>query len=151
MLSGLLGQLAPHVRESLLFAPLLDLASAIVEQSGVRVHLDARQNTIIFMAAWMARGRGGPLSQVDERASYWQEEIDHVIKARGITDLAEYCEVDRPGRHTSLDRPQREAVCGSTSTTSAGSPRRGCSTSTTWWCARATWCAGAGSGPPTGR
>ena len=110
VLSGLLGQLAPQVRDAVVFTTLLDLAGAIVEQSGARVHLDARQASIVFMAAWMAKGRGGPLAQVEERASYWQEEIDHVIKARGILDLEAYCALERTDRHTTLDRPQREAM-----------------------------------------
>ena len=110
VLSGLLGRLAPQVRDAVVFTTLLDLAGAIVEQSGARVQLDARQASIVFMAAWMAKGRGGPLCQVEERAAYWQEEIDHVIKARGVLDLEAYCALERTDRHTTLDRPQREAM-----------------------------------------
>ena len=110
VLSGYLGRLAPQVRDSVVFTTLLDLAGAIVEQSGARAQLDTRQASIVFMAAWMARGRGGPLCQVDERPAYWQQEVDHVLKARGVLDLEEYCALDRTDRHTTLDRPQREAM-----------------------------------------
>ena len=49
-----------------------------------------------------ARSTSGP--------AYWQQEVDHVIKARGVLDLEEYCALDRTDRHTTLDRPQREAM-----------------------------------------
>ncbi|MGI8646368.1 MAG: 3'-5' exonuclease [Nocardioides sp.] len=110
MLSGLCERLAPQVRDSVVFTSLFDLAIAIVEQTRARLHVDARQASIAFISAWMSSGRGGPLSKVDERGSYWQEEIDHVIKARGITDLEEYVALERTGRLAPLDRPEREAM-----------------------------------------
>jgi hypothetical protein len=39
-----------------------------------------------------------------------QEEIDHVIKAGGITSFDEYAALDRAGRGVPLDREQRDTV-----------------------------------------
>jgi len=58
----------------------------------------------------MSVARGGVLSQVDERAAYWQDEIDHQIKGRGITELGDYLALPRAGQATVLELPVREAV-----------------------------------------
>ena len=41
---------------------------------------------------------------------YWREEIDYVIKGRGLTDFSQYAELSRVGRRTPLQPEQREAV-----------------------------------------
>lgn len=109
VVGSLADRLSPHAAGNLAISTLRDLAVGIVEQTGARLHLEPRQTSIAFMSAWMSVGRGGPLSQVDERASYWQEEIDHVIKGRGITELDDYLDSPRTGRAV-LDQPQLEAA-----------------------------------------
>ena len=74
------------------------------------LNLDDRQASIAFVSAWMASGRGGALSQLDERPGYWQEEIDHVVKARGITELDDYLTLERDPRQVPFDDAQRTAV-----------------------------------------
>jgi superfamily I DNA/RNA helicase len=41
---------------------------------------------------------------------YWREEIDYVIKGRGITDYADYANLRRIGRRTRLQSGHREVV-----------------------------------------
>ena len=106
---SLASRLAPN-DTGITVTSLVDLATGLVEQAGTRPHLDARQLSIAFMSAWMSVGRGGPLSQVDERASYWQEEIDQMVKGRGITELTDYLASPRTGRRVALDQSAREAV-----------------------------------------
>ena len=106
----LVDRLTPQARDNVVCAALRDLAVAIVQQTGTQLNLDDRQAAIAFVSAWMASGRGGPLSQLDERPGYWQEEIDHVVKARGITELADYLALERDPRRVPLGEAQRTAV-----------------------------------------
>jgi hypothetical protein len=41
---------------------------------------------------------------------YWREEIDHVIKGRGLTSYERYADLVRVGRRTRLGPEQRRAV-----------------------------------------
>ena len=109
-LDGRASRLAPQTHRDIRFTTLLDLAVELVEQTGVKLHLAERQVLITFTSAWMSVARGGVLSQVDERAAYWQEEIDHQVKGRGITELGDYLALPRDGRLTVLGVPVREAV-----------------------------------------
>ncbi len=106
----LIDRLTPQARDNVVSVCLRDLAVAIVQQGSVHVNLDDRQSAIAFVSAWMASGRGGALSQLDERPGYWQEEIDHVVKARGITELDDYLALERDPRRIPLDEGQRTAV-----------------------------------------
>ena len=106
----LVDRLTPQARDNVVCVCLRDLAVAILQQGAVHVNLDDRQSAIAFVSAWMASGRGGALSQLDERPGYWQEEIDHVVKARGITELDDYLALERDPRRVPLDDAQRTAV-----------------------------------------
>ena len=106
----LVDRLTPQARDNVVCVCLRDLAVAILQQGAVHVNLDDRQSAIAFVSAWMASGRGGALSQLDERPGYWQEEIDHVVKARGITELDDYLALERDPRRVPLDEAQRTAV-----------------------------------------
>ena len=106
----LVDRLTPQARDNVVCVSLRDLAVAILQQGAVPVNLDDRQSAIAFVSAWMASGRGGALSQLDERPGYWQEEIDHVVKARGIAELDDYLALDRDPRRVPLDDTQRTAV-----------------------------------------
>ena len=50
------------------------------------------------------------LLKLDERWSYWKEEIDYVIKGRGLTDFDEYVGLPRLGRRTPMRAEHREAM-----------------------------------------
>lgn len=63
-----------------------------------------------FRAVWQSRGRLGPLGESRLPPSYWKEEVQSVIKGRGLTDASEYAVLDRIGRRTGLQEEQRKAV-----------------------------------------
>ncbi|WP_331770965.1 UvrD-helicase domain-containing protein (plasmid) [Embleya sp. NBC_00888] len=73
--------------------------------------LDPIRAAAAFDRAWAEVGRGGRLSAIAASAGYWRDEIDHVIKGRGITTFERYRRLPRPGRRTRLTRAgDREAV-----------------------------------------
>ncbi len=63
-----------------------------------------------FSRAWASSGVARDLYAVSPQASYWRDEISHVIKGRGLTTFEEYAELDRVGRRTPLRAEQRELV-----------------------------------------
>ncbi len=108
--ASMMDRLTPQARDNVVCACLPDLAVAIVQQAKLPVNVNDRQAAIAFVSAWMASGRGGLLSQIDERPAYWQEEVDHVIKASGIAELDDYLALDRDDRRVPLDEAARTAM-----------------------------------------
>ncbi|MBB5103653.1 superfamily I DNA/RNA helicase [Streptomyces spectabilis] len=74
----------------------------------VRLHGDKAQTA--FSLAWKHVGRDSCLAEIDPAPPYWKDEIDHVIKGRGITSFEEYATVPRRRRRAALRRPHRQAV-----------------------------------------
>jgi hypothetical protein len=110
VLAGLCDRLAPAVRERIHFTGLHRLAMDVIESTGTRVALDDQARRRAFGEAWNAVGRNSVLVKLDERPAYWQEELDYVIKGRGLTDFHEYAELARVGRRTPMRVEHREAM-----------------------------------------
>jgi superfamily I DNA/RNA helicase len=64
----------------------------------------------LFDRAWLNAGRRSILRTLNVSLDYWHEEIEYVIKGRGITSLDEYLRVERHGRRTAVQPRQRGAV-----------------------------------------
>ncbi len=92
------------------FTSLHTWARAFLAERDVAVPLNGRQVDDAFFRAWMAAGRESVLTDIDPNPTYWQQEIDHVIKGRGLTSLEEYRTVTRHGRRTALRPAHREAA-----------------------------------------
>lgn len=103
-------RLSPTAAANIEFTGLHALALRLLDQASVPHHLNARRVSNAFNGAWAAVGRHGPLVRLDERARYWQEEIDYVIKGRGLTDFDEYADLARVGRRTPMRGEHREAM-----------------------------------------
>lgn len=110
VLAALAARLAPHARDRLHFMGLHRFALDLLDEAGIDVHLDRKRANTAFSRAWAKVGRGGALTRLDERWSYWREEIDYVIKGRGLTDWQEYVELARSGRRTPMRTEHREAM-----------------------------------------
>ena len=110
VLSGLCERMSPTARANIEFTGLHSLAFDIIERAGARVHVNGRRVDTAFAGAWLAVGRDSVLTKLDERWSYWKEEIDHVIKGRGLTDFDEYADLSRLGRRTPMRAEHREAM-----------------------------------------
>lgn len=110
VLAGLCERMSPTARANIDFTGLHRLAIGLVEAAGGTVRIDSRKIDTAFAGAWAAIGRNSILTRLDERWSYWKEEIDYVIKGRGLTDFDEYSELARLGRRTPMRAEHREAM-----------------------------------------
>lgn len=110
VLGGLCERMSPSARSNIDFTGLHRLALDLIERAGARVRIDASKAETAFNRAWLACGRDSVLTRLDERPSYWKEEVDHVIKGRGLTDFDEYAELARVGRGTPMRQDHREAM-----------------------------------------
>ncbi|MGY2704729.1 superfamily I DNA/RNA helicase [Nocardioides sp. HB32] len=110
VLAGLCQRFAPAARERIHFTGLHRLAMDVIESAGARVRIDDKARRRVFADAWNAVGRDSVLVKLDERSAYWQEELDYVIKGRGLTDFQEYADLARVGRRTPMRLEHREAM-----------------------------------------
>lgn len=92
------------------FSSLHSWAQDFLHERGVPVRLHDAKAQTAFSLAWKHVGRDSSLSEIDPGPVYWKQEIDHVIKGRGITSFEEYATVPRRRRRASLRRPHRQAV-----------------------------------------
>ncbi|MFC4048553.1 UvrD-helicase domain-containing protein [Actinomadura syzygii] len=106
----LFGTMAAHFADRVEFSSLHTWARNFLESRGLRLHLDAGRADDAFSRAWMTEGRDSVLPEIEPTPGYWREEIDYVIKGRGLTSLEEYRAVSRPGRRTALRTEHREAA-----------------------------------------
>ncbi|MCF3101952.1 UvrD-helicase domain-containing protein [Streptomyces roseoverticillatus] len=102
--------MAPAVADRVDFSSLHAWAGQFLRDRGVASRLDPGKTENAFSWAWKSHGRGTILETLDPAPGYWQDEIDYVIKGRGITAFEEYASLRRWRRRTNLRRPHREAV-----------------------------------------
>lgn len=102
--------MSPAVADRVDFRSLHSWAQEFLHDCGVPVRLHGAKARTAFSLAWAHTGRDSCLAEIDPGPGYWQEEIDHVIKGRGITSFEEYATVPRRRRRASLRRSHRRAV-----------------------------------------
>lgn len=110
VLGGLFARLAPDAMDRVEFCGLHAWARRFLVDRGARLTIDPRQLDTAFALAWLRSGKNSVLSRLDLPVSYWRDEIDAVIKGRGLTEFEQYAELARPGRKTRLTTAQRAAV-----------------------------------------
>ncbi|WP_250563834.1 nuclease-related domain-containing DEAD/DEAH box helicase [Sphaerisporangium fuscum] len=103
-------RLSPATADRVEFVSLHAWAQALLAERGVPSALNRKGAETAFSIAWLRTGRDSPLAEVDPLPGYWQDEIDYIIKGRGIGSLEEYRTVLRHGRRTALHAAQREAA-----------------------------------------
>jgi superfamily I DNA/RNA helicase len=77
---------------------------------GVTVRLHPQQADEVFGAVWEQLPTSSPLKTSSAEAGYWREEIDYVLKGRGITRWEAYAVLDRTGRRRRMSLDQRRAM-----------------------------------------
>jgi superfamily I DNA/RNA helicase len=99
-------QLAPTEVGRVHFVHLHAWAARLLAERGQPIRPDSCDDC--FREAWGRSGRR--LATIESREHYWREEIDYVIKGRGIASFDEYRTVERHGRRTPLPEEHRAAV-----------------------------------------
>ncbi|MFI2072719.1 nuclease-related domain-containing DEAD/DEAH box helicase [Streptomyces triculaminicus] len=102
--------MAPAVADRVEFRSLHSWARKFLAERGIPHRLHGGRSEDAFSRAWVRCGRPSVLAALDPCPRYWHEEIDCVIKGRGITGFEEYATLRRQRRRAALRRPHREAV-----------------------------------------
>ncbi|MFD5888773.1 UvrD-helicase domain-containing protein [Streptomyces sp. NPDC060334] len=104
--------MAPYVCDRVDFRSLHGFALEFLRQQEVEVRLDRAKAETQFSRAWVKAGRDGRLKELVPDSHYWDQEIQYVIKGRGITDFDTYADLTRRGRGrgTVPQLKDREAV-----------------------------------------
>lgn len=110
VLSALCERMAPSAHANIRFTGLHRLALDILDEAGIDTRISTTRIDNAFNGAWASVGRASVLARLDERPSYWKEEIDYVIKGRGLTDFSEYTDLPRVGRRTPVRTEHRAAM-----------------------------------------
>jgi len=110
VLTGLLRRMSPETAGRVDFGGVQAFAVRLVRERGIRCSLDPKATDTAFSSAWRDVGLSGSLALIDQSARYWQDEIDYVIKGRGIRTFETYAELARTGRRQPLGIEHRRAV-----------------------------------------
>jgi hypothetical protein len=110
VLGELLRRLAPDVVDRVDFMGTHAFAKRLLADRGVDIRLDAARSRDAFNAAWERVGAVSALGQSVRERHYWSDEIEHVIKGRGITRFEQYADLARSGRRHRLTLSGRQAV-----------------------------------------
>jgi len=100
-------RMAPQHLHRMEFVGIHAFAQRLLRERGHRMRLDTHAVDAAFAQAWSS---ASGLKDVAAGQQYWREEIDHVIKGRGITRFEEYLALPRLGRRHRLGPVQRRAV-----------------------------------------
>jgi hypothetical protein len=108
VLNNLLGRMAPDVSDRVEFTGVHQFAFKVLDDNGIDVNVKVKLADQAFEDAWQQTN--GPLTAIDTSSRYWREELDHVIKGRGLTTFEEYADCARIGRRRRLTLDQRRSV-----------------------------------------
>lgn len=110
VLSNLLARMAPDVVDRVEFAGMHELTRTILDERGVRFRTIPAKVDEAWEAAWAEVGKGSSLDSGRVGRHYWHDEIQHVIKGRGLTQFDQYADLPRAGRRYRLGTVQRRLV-----------------------------------------
>lgn len=101
--------LSPDTADKVDFIPIHALARRLLARNGQDVPVVQRRVEHAYQRAWQRAGRRSPLAELED-PRYWRDEIDYVVKGRGLRELADYEAVGRGGRNRSLTNAHKYAV-----------------------------------------
>ncbi|MCA0295215.1 MAG: UvrD-helicase domain-containing protein [Actinobacteria bacterium] len=110
VLRELLRRLAPEAVDRVDFTGTHAFARRILQERGVRFTLDPAKSREAFDTAWRRVGTSSVLGNGTKNHDYWADEIEHVIKGRGISQFEHYADLTRTGRRHPLNLSGRQAV-----------------------------------------
>ena len=126
VLESLLKRLAPEMVGRVDFVNVHAFATRLLKERGIAFRTPGREAQLAFADAWNAISASSPLKATRFTRRYWEEEISHVIKGRGLTHFDEYAELPRVGRKHRLTVDDRQAVWDLYEVYSTGLRERGC-------------------------
>ena len=107
----LFDRLAPNSASAVEFVGIHSWAMRLLRDRDVDVVVKKdRDARAVFTDTWHELGPTTALAGNSQPEAYWWDEIETVIKGRGLTDAASYLTLNRIGRRTSLREEQRLAV-----------------------------------------
>lgn len=101
-------RLAPELADRIQFVHLHAWARSFLTDRGLPATVHSTQVNTAFSHAWMAHRTS--LQELAPATGYWQDEIDRVIKGRGLATLQDYTAISRRGRSVPLNGSQRALV-----------------------------------------
>lgn len=110
VMESLYRRLSPETADRVEFVGLHAWARRLLDDRGITFHCERSGIDNAFSLAysrWEGRER---LVTASTPVGYWRDEIDHVIKGRGLTRYDEYENLRRVGRRTRLTTLERELV-----------------------------------------
>src|SRR5262249_38037244 len=110
VLQGLFRQLSPETVDRVEFIGLNAWARRFLQQRRARLRVDPKAAGGVWKDVWSQGGAPSRLVRLVPDPQYWRDEIDHVIKARGLREFPDYAGADRPGRRVALRREDKAAV-----------------------------------------
>lgn len=110
VLRELLHRLAPETVERVEFTGMHAFARRLLLERGVRVEIDPKGSDDAFKEAWKRFEGTSPLSDLGLGERYWVDEIQYVLKGRGISLFEDYADMARTGRRQRLPLTTRRVV-----------------------------------------
>ncbi|NEM91631.1 UvrD-helicase domain-containing protein [Galbitalea soli] len=110
VLASQLERMAPEIRHRVEFMGTHAFAKRLLSDRGIRCNLQPAIADAEFEVAWRTVGRPGLLGTLSEKYGYWDDEIEKVIKGRGIETFDQYASLSRVGRSRALSSQERAAV-----------------------------------------
>lgn len=104
-------RLSPHTADKVDFLGIHQVARQLLADGGQPLTTKQTAIDAAFTTAWeRVGGARGPLAAICSSRQYWREEIDNVIKGRGLRTPTEYEYLERRGRVISLTGQERNHV-----------------------------------------
>lgn len=125
VLASLFERHSPELVDRVGFVGVHQFATRLLKQRGIRLRVDEREARLALDDAWNAIGASSPLRAARFTRRYWEDEIKHVIKGRGLTRFEQYADLARVGRKHGLPVEVRQAVWDLHAAYDRGLRRRG--------------------------
>ena len=110
VLESLLQRLEPAHAAKVEFAGVHAFAHGILTERKVPFRVDQGLVNSAWWRAWRDLPESHPLRSSKFSVDYWRDEVDHVIKGRGLLDFDQYATVARVGRKYRLPVELRQHV-----------------------------------------
>jgi hypothetical protein len=108
VLGNLYRQISADSADRVDFIGLNAWASRFLDSRGIVSRVDSPQVERAWRAAW--NNADDRLLDLRPDEPYWRQEVDHVIKARGLREFPDYTRVERLGRKLPLQQVHKAAV-----------------------------------------